>query len=140
MEQQEVGVREPLGARGNVRPPFPLVDAVLITPKESQRGAVGVCTNMSAPGQVFNEIEESNRASVSVLGSLVVNRDGTERMILNCLAHPAIRHLILFSEESRTFSPSTNLLLALEHGIDAAKPGNYIVGGQAASAHFPNLC
>lgn len=120
-------------------PPFPLVDAVLITPKESERGAVGVCTNMSAPGQVFNEIAEFNRPSVSVLGSLVVNRDGTERMILNCLAHPAIRYLVLFSEESRTFSPSTNLLLLLERGIDAAKPGNYIAGGQAASAHLPNL-
>ncbi|MDP3727323.1 MAG: hypothetical protein Q8R35_01640, partial [bacterium] len=90
-------------------------------------------------GQILNEIEESNRPNVSVLGSLVVNRDGTERMILNCLAHPAIRYLVLFSEESRTFSPSTNLLLMLQHGIDAAKPGNYIVGGQAASAHLPNL-
>lgn len=133
MEQRTVA-RDP-----KFRPPFPLVDAILVTPKESERGAIGVCTNMSAPGQVFNEIEQANRPFVSVLGSLVVNRDGTERMILNCLAHPAIRYLILFSEESRTFSPSTNLLLALQHGMDATKPGNYIVGGKAATPHFPNL-
>ena len=120
-------------------PPFPLVDAILVTPKESERGAIGICTNMSAPGQVLNEIEEQNRPFVSVLGSLVVNRDGTERMVLNCLAHPTIRYLVLFSEESRTFSPSTNLLLALQHGIDTTKPGNYIVGGKAATPHFPNL-
>ena len=120
-------------------PPFPIVDAILLTPRESQEGAIGVCTNTSAPGQVFNEIEESNRPGVSVLGSLVVNRDGTERMILNCLAHPTIRYLILFSEESLSFSPSTNLLLALQNGIVAGKPGNYIVGGKTVSAHYPNL-
>lgn len=120
-------------------PPFPLVDAILVTPKESERGAIGVCTNMTAPGQVLNEIEERHRPLVSVLGSLVVNRDGTERMILNCLAHPAIRYLVLFSEESRTFSPSTNLLLALRLGMDATRPGNYIVGGQAAAPHFPSI-
>ncbi|MBI4132418.1 MAG: hypothetical protein HY474_02185 [Candidatus Sungbacteria bacterium] len=134
MEQQAVAV-----TKRSKLPPFPLVDAVLITPGESRAGAIGVCTNMSAPGQVLNEIEERNRPNVSVLGSLVVNRDGTERMILNCLAHPTIRYLILFSEESLTFSPSTNLLLALQHGLDGKKPGNYIMGGKAASAHLPNL-
>ncbi len=120
-------------------PTFPIVDAILLTPKEGQEGAVGICTNTSAPGQILNEIEDQRRKSVSVLGSLMVSRDGTERMILNALAHPTIRYIILFSEESLTFSPSTNLLLALQHGIDTSKPGNYIVDGKAASAHYPNL-
>lgn len=118
---------------------FPIVDAILVTPGEGAEGQIGICTNTSAPGQVFNEIEEKNRAHVSALGALIVSRDGTERMVLNCLAHPTIRFLILFSEESLTFSPSTNLLLAIQNGVDAQKPGNYIVGGKAASAHFPNL-
>ena len=120
-------------------PQFPIVDAILLTPKESEDGSIGICTNTSAPGQVFNEIEEKNRKQVSVLGPLIVSRDGTERMILNCLAHPSIRYLVLFSEESLTFSPSTNLLLSLQHGFDSSKTGNYIKNGKAASAHFPNL-
>jgi len=120
-------------------PQFPIVDALLLTPEEGTGGLIGVCTNTSAPGQVFNEIEEKNRSSVSVLGALIVSRDGAERMILNSLAHPTMQYLILFSEESLTFSPSTNLLLALQHGIDTNKDGNYIVDGCAASAHYPNL-
>lgn len=120
-------------------PQFPIVDALLMTPPEGQHGAIGICTNTSAPGQVFNEIEESNRDSVSVLGPLIVSRDGTERMILNSLAHPTIQYLILFSEESLTFSPSTNLLQALQSGLDTSRDGNYILGGCAASAHFPNI-
>lgn len=119
--------------------PFPIVDALLLTPEEGKRGAIGICTNTTAPGQVFNEIKEELREGVSVLGSLVVSRDGTERMILNSLAHPTLRYLILFSEESLTFSPSTNLLLSLQYGLEKNKGGNYIKSGVAASAHFPNL-
>jgi len=118
---------------------FPLVDALLLTPPEGKDGFIGICTNTSAPGQVLNEINESVRAFVSVLGSLVVSRDGTERMILNSLAHPTVTYLILFSEESLTFSPSTNLLLAVQYGIDGKNKEHPIVGGKAASAHYPNL-
>jgi hypothetical protein len=121
------------------KPSFPLVDALLLTPSEAVDGHIGVCTNTTAPGQVFNDIAEENRPVVSVLGPLIVNRDGTERMILNSLVHPTLSYLILFSEESLTFSPSTNLLLALMHGLDKNREGNYIKDGQAASAHFPNL-
>ncbi|NQV93164.1 hypothetical protein HQ403_01555 [Candidatus Kaiserbacteria bacterium] len=122
-----------------ITPQFPLVDALLLTPQEGVDGMIGICTNTSAPGQVFNEIEEKNRNAVSVLGPLIVSRDGTERMILNSLSHPTLKYLILFSEESLTFSPSTNLLLALKDGLDTEKEGNYIRNGKAASAHFPNL-
>ena len=121
------------------QPKFPLVDALLFTPPETANGHIGICTNTTAPGQVFNDVAEENRSAVSVLGPLIVSRDGTERMILNSLVHPTITYLILFSEESLTFSPSTNLLLALMHGLDANREGNYIMHGQAASAHFPNL-
>ncbi len=119
--------------------PFPIVDALLLTPKEADSGALGICTNTSAPGQVYNEIEEEQRPFVSVIGSLIVSRDGTERMILNTLAHPSVRYIILFSEESLTFSPSTNLLLALQNGVNFEASGNYIKDGKAASAHYPNL-
>lgn len=118
---------------------FPIVDALLLTPEEGNEGFVGICTNTSAAGQVLNEIEEPLRTSVSVLGSLIVSRDGAERMILNSLAHPTLTYLILFSEEAFTFAPSTNLLQALMHGIDTSNSGNYIVNGKAASAHYPNL-
>src|SRR3989344_7380603 len=121
------------------RPRFPLVDAFLLTPPEAKNGHIGICTNTSAPGQIYNDIREENRDSVSVLGPLIVNRDGAERMILNSLAHPTMSYLILFSEESLTFSPSTNLLLALMNGFDEQKGNNYIQNGQAASAHYPNL-
>lgn len=123
----------------NTRPQFPIVDALLFTPPEAADGHIGICTNTTAPGQVFNDVSEDNRASVSVLGPLIVSRDGTERMILNSLVHPTITYLILFSEEALTFSPSTNLLLALMHGLDEKREGNYIAKGEAASAHFPNL-
>lgn len=118
---------------------FPVVDALLITPTEGKMGKIGVCSNTTAPGQVINEIEQSHRKDVSVLGALIVSRDGTERMILNTLAHPTLKYLILFSEESKTFAPSTNLLLALMNGLDPNQGGNYIKDGIAASAHYPNL-
>ncbi|MEJ0053648.1 MAG: hypothetical protein WDN10_02890 [bacterium] len=123
----------------SARPQFPIVDALLFAPPESANGRIGICTNTSAPGQIYNDVEENNRLAVSILGPLIVSRDGTERMILNSLAHPTLSYLILFSEESLTFSPSTNLLLALMHGLDESRSGNYIRDGQAVSAHYPNL-
>ena len=113
---------------------FPLIDAYLIIPKQGKKGHIGICTNTTAPGQVFNEIDKKPRKNVSVLGSLIVNRDGSERMVVNSLAHSSLRYLILFSEESLTFSPSTNLLLALQNGIDIKKSNN-IIKGKGASAH-----
>ncbi len=118
---------------------FPLVDALLEMPADGKRGCIGICTNSISPGQVLNELEEGYRSQVAVLGSLIVNRDGTERMILNSLVHPTIQFIILFAEEGLTFSPSTNLLLALMHGYDTVKNGNYIKNGRAASAHYPNI-
>ncbi len=118
---------------------FPLVDAILLTPQEGLFGPIGICTNTTAPGQVWNEIDESNRQLVSVLGPLIVNRDGCERMIINSLAHPTQKFLILFSEESLTFSPSTNLLISLLKGFDSDKVGNYIADGIASSPYYPNI-
>ncbi len=118
---------------------FPLVDAILMTPEEGSTGPIGICTNTTAPGQVWNEIDEDNRHLVSVLGPLIVNRDGCERMIINSLAHPTQKFLILFSEESLTFSPSTNLLLALMKDFDPKKLGNYISEGIASSPYYPNI-
>jgi thymidylate synthase len=118
---------------------FPMVEAILLLPEEGERGSVGICSNTTAPGQVLNELPESIRASVAVIGPLIVSRDGTERMIVNALAHPTLRFLVLFSEESTTFVPSTNLLLALMDGFDETKTGNYIQGGLAASAHYPSI-
>ncbi|MEK9155215.1 MAG: hypothetical protein AAB839_01055 [Patescibacteria group bacterium] len=120
-------------------PSFPLVEAILITPPEGAQGQIGICSNTTAPGQVLNEVDESLREYVSVIGPLIVSRDGGERMIVNSLAHPSLRYLVLFSEESTTFAPCTNLLLALMDGFDESKTGNYIRGGVAASAHYPSI-
>lgn len=120
-------------------PQFPIVDALLLTPPEGKNGFIGICTNTTAPGQVLNELEGKERRFVSVLGSLIVSRDGAERMILNCLAHPTITYLILFSEESLTFSPSTNLLLAMQYGVDTEDRDHPIINGKAASSHYPSL-
>src|SRR3990167_9724232 len=118
---------------------FPIIDAILTIPAEGRLGVVGICTNTTAPGQVLNELEEKNRINTSVLGPLIVNRDGVERMIINSLAHPTMKYLILFSEESETFAPSTNLLQVLLNGIDPEKKGNYIMNGIARSPHYPNI-
>lgn len=118
---------------------FPLVDALLFLPPDAKKGVIGVCTNTTAPGQVFNDIEEKHRKYTSVLGPLIVSRDGSERMIINSIVHPNLRFLILFSEESTTFAPSTNLLQAIMNGIDTKKGSNYINKGIASSAHYPNI-
>ncbi len=118
---------------------FPLVEAILFTPKEGEHSQIAICTNTSAPGQVYNEISEENRDKVCVLGPCIVSRDGVERMIINSLVHPTLKYLILFSEESLTFAPSTNLLQAILQGLDIVKKGNFIKGGVAASPHYPNL-
>lgn len=119
--------------------PFPLIDSLLLIPKEGKNGVIGICTNTTSSGQVLNEIDAKYRSGVAVLGTLIVSRDGTERMILNTLAHPTLKYLVLFSEESLTFSPSTNLLLAIQHGFAKDKSGNYIQNGVAAAAQYPNL-
>jgi len=118
---------------------FPLVEAILAMPPEGKSGNIAICTNTSAPGQILNDIPEDLRSNVTVLGTLIVSRDGSERMIINSLVHPTLKFLILFSEESVTFAPGTNLLQALVQGFDKNQSGNYINGGVAASAHYPNV-
>ncbi len=118
---------------------FPLIDALLYMPKDAGNARVGICTNTTAAGQVYNEIDDDLRDQTAVLGTLIVSRDGAERMILNSLAHPTLQYIILFSEESLTFSPSTNLLQALQYGFEPKTSGNFIKNGKAASAQYPNL-
>ena len=83
---------------------FPVIDAFLLCPEEGKSGKVAVCTNMLAPGMVSNEIPFELRSDVAVMGSLVVNRDGAERMIINALAHPSLEYVILFGQETLSFS------------------------------------
>jgi len=118
---------------------FPIVEAILTLPELGQDGNIAICTNTSAPGQILNDVPEEMRKNICVLGTLIVSRDGGERMIINSLSHPTLKYLILFSEESLTFAPATNLLQALMHGFDKSQSGNYISGGIAASAHYPNI-
>lgn len=117
---------------------FPIVDALLQEPSEGSKGSIAICTNTVSTGQVFNEIDESIRENICTLGNVVVSRDGTERMILNSLVHPTLKFLVLFSEESLTFSPNTNLLLAAMNGMEDTGEKN-IIGGIAASSHYPNI-
>ncbi len=118
---------------------FPLVDAFLVQPEEGKTGKIGICTNSLAPTMVVNELTFEQRKDVAVLGSLVVNRDGAERMIVNCLTHPSIEYVILFGEETLSFKPSTNLLLALMNGYDPAKTGNAITGGKGVAHQYPSI-
>jgi len=139
MDKQKLVTRTKIKIHKQSKTNFPVVDAMLLTPEQGEQGMIGICTNTSASGQVYNEVDANVRPYVSVLGSLIVNRDGTERMILNSLAHPTLKYLILFSEESLTFSPSTNLLQAIKNGFDKDKAGNYIKEGKGAAAQYPNL-
>ncbi|PIN75679.1 hypothetical protein COV18_02420 [Candidatus Woesearchaeota archaeon CG10_big_fil_rev_8_21_14_0_10_37_12] len=118
---------------------FPLVDAFLICPEEGKRGKIGICTNMLAPTMVVNEIPFDQRQDIAAMGSLVVSRDGTERMIVNSLSHPTIEYIVLFGEETLSFKPSTNLLLALMQGYDETQKGNTIKGGQGVSHQYPSI-
>lgn len=118
---------------------FPVVDAFLLCPEEGKSGKVAVCTNMLAPGMVSNEIPFELRSDVAVMGSLVVNRDGAERMIINALAHPSLEYVILFGQETLSFCPSTNLLQALMNGYKADKPGNVINGGRGVAHQYPSI-
>jgi len=118
---------------------FPLVEAFLVTPTEGQNGKIGICTNTQAPGMIVNEIPFEKRSDVAVLGSLVVNRDGAERMIINSLSHPKLEYIILFGEETVSFRPSTNLLLALMHGYEQDKDGNIIAHGKGIAHHYPSI-
>ena len=117
----------------------PLVEALLLFPQEGSGGKTAICTNTLAPGMVLNEIPFEKRKDISVLGSLIVNRDGTERLIINCLTHPTIEYVLLFGEETLSFRPSTNLLLALMDGYDKEKPGNVIKGGKGIAYHYPSI-
>lgn len=139
MDKQKLVTRTNIQTKKQSKVNFPIVDAMLLTPEQGEQGVVGICTNTSASGQVYNEVDQNVRSHVSVLGSLIVNRDGTERMILNSLAHPTLKYLVLFSEESLTFSPSTNLLQVLKNGFDKNRNGNYVKDGKGAAPQYPNL-
>jgi FMN phosphatase YigB (HAD superfamily) len=108
---------------------FPVVDAFIVNCGE---GKIGVCCNTLSPESVKNEISSDD---VAVIGRLVVNRDGAERMIINCLAHPTIEYLVLFGEEAVSFCPSTNLLLSIMDGFEDGK----IKGGRGLAAQYPNI-
>jgi thymidylate synthase len=118
---------------------FPVVDAFLVCPEEGAEGRIGICTNTLAPSSVVEEVPTDLKKDVSVIGRLVVNRDGAERMILNCLSHPTIEYVILFGEEASNFCPSTNMLLALMDGYDSFQDGNLIAGGKGLAYQYPNV-
>ncbi len=118
---------------------FPLVDAILVTPVESVNGTIAVCTNATmAPGQVYGEVEPELSNKVAVYGSLKVNRDGAERLIVNSLVHPTLQDVVLFGTETSSFRPSSNLLQALQHGV-VADDANRIIHGHNKNAQYPNL-
>ena len=118
---------------------FPVVEAFVEQPSKEKQAKIGVCTNTQAPSMVKIEIPEACLVDVAVIGSLVVNRDGAERMIINSLAHPSLEYIILFGLETISFRPSTNLLLALMKGYDKKKSGNMIINGKGVSPHYPSV-
>lgn len=116
---------------------FPLIEAYLICPNK-EGGIIGVCSNQLAPGIVLNEIPMRLRKKICAIGSLIVNRGGTERMIVNSLVHKKLRYLILFGEESASFKPSSNLLIALMNGYKKGE-GNYIKSSIGFGAQYPSI-
>ena len=117
---------------------FPLLDAHLLIGKNPNTH-IGICTNTTSPEEVYGEIPQYLQRHVAVLGSLIVNRDGAERMIINTLAHPHMQYLILFAKENSSFRASTNLLMALMHGYQKNKEGNHIKNGCGVSYHYPSV-
>ncbi|MFW6286175.1 MAG: hypothetical protein ACOC16_03560 [Nanoarchaeota archaeon] len=118
---------------------FPLLDAYLIYPNKEKNGKIAICTNQNAPGMVLNEIDKNLRNKIPAIGSLIVTRDGVERMIVNSLAHKNIKYLILFADESNTFKPSSNLLQVIMYGYDEKQKGNFIKNGIALAHQMPNI-
>ncbi len=117
---------------------FPLIESYLICPNK-ENGFIAICSNTLAPGMVLNEIPESLRKYICAIGPLIVNRDGAERMIINCLAHQKLCYLILFGEEAESFKPSSNLLLALMYGFEKGREGNFIRNGIGILPNYPNI-
>ncbi len=117
---------------------FPLIEAFLVCPNEGKNGKIAICTNTVAPTMAINEIPFSLRKDLAVMGSLIVNRDGAERMILNSLAHPTLEYIILFGQETLSFCPSTNLLSALMHGYKEEK-NNVIAKGRGVAHQYPSI-
>jgi len=116
---------------------FPLIDAYLICPNK-ENGEIAICTNQIAPGVVLNEIPVMSRKNICAMGSLIVNRGGAEKMIINSLVHKKLRYLILFGEETASFRPSSNLLLALMNNYKEGS-GNHIKGSIGLGAQYPSI-
>lgn len=64
---------------------------------------------------------------VAIAGEVQTANLGLERIVLNIVANPAIRFLLLCGKESRLFRPGQSLAALVENGIDEA--------GQVRGAH-----
>lgn len=95
-------------------PPFPGDYSVL-----REAAPVAVCT--LTDGDLFAEIEEKRVPSISIVGSLQTENLGIERLILNLLANPNIRFLIVCGTDSARevgHFPGQSLVALSESGID----------------------
>src|SRR5262249_52550226 len=70
---------------------------------------------------------------VAIAGEVQTANLGLERIVLNVVANPAIRFLLICGKESRLFRPGQSLAALVENGIDAA--GQV----QGAQGHEPVL-
>lgn len=121
---------------------FPLIDANLLLPDGfnwlSETGCIWITTNTVAPWEAINSIPQHLRLKISVIWSLITNRDWAERVILNSLAHPSLTHLILFWEETWAFRPSTNILKAIMYWYKSWDD-HQIKNSVAIWANYPNI-
>src|SRR5215469_8553524 len=57
---------------------------------------------------------------VAIVGEVQTANLGLERIVLNVVANPAIRFLLLCGRESRLFRPGQSLAALVENGVDEA--------------------
>ena len=91
-------------------------------------GKIAVCTLTSD-----NLLTENFSGEIAIIGTVVTPNLGIERIILNTISNPYIRHLVLCGKDSPIFKAGQAIECLFQYGIDKEKR---IIN---ADGHFPVL-
>ena len=113
-------------------PPFPGNYKVL-----RYQAPVAICTLNSK--DLIDPIVKTSHPAISIVGSLNTENLGIERVILNTISNPNIRHLVLCGEDSEQkigHLPGQSLLSLFQNGID---PSRKIIGASGKRPILKNV-
>ncbi len=98
------------------------------------RAPGAICT--LASGDLFDALAEAAPAGVAIVGSLVTENLGIERLVRNLSAAPAVSWLMLCGADSKGHRAGESLLALSRNGVD---PEMRVVGAPGQRARLPNL-